>query len=87
MSSDRSVILRNIGWDAQTTVAGYLISVYRSTYYWDFAKITNWSRGYQRSSWIYLNMSAQQLSDGRSGDRTNAQIIQSGECRMLLRDK
>ena len=41
ISSDRSVILRNAGWDMRLLRPDNLISMYRFTYCWDFAKITN----------------------------------------------
>jgi len=41
ISSDKSVIMRNAGWDAHTDAHKYFFFAYRCTCYWDFAKITD----------------------------------------------
>jgi len=73
VSSDRNVILRNADWDPQAGYFNFCVPLYVLEFCEDYKRMVI------NSSRVDFNTSTQrqQLSNGRSGDRTNARIIQS----------
>ena len=90
MSSDRSVILRNAGWDAQTTAAGYFnfcVPLYVLLGFCeDYRRVVINAR----HELILIRARNDNNCLGRSGNRADARIIQStvaNAARVIERDK